>query len=248
MASRFGVTCVSVAALSLASWGAYADHKHGHGDNHDDAEHHHDDHAHHDDGEANLGEQEAHVHGAWEMFAALDDATLSVTLKGPLVDALGFETLPASDEEWNAVAALKEKLLSHKSVLALDERARCDLETPAAIALPAGFSKAVAEDDHDDHDHEDHGHDDHDDADHDHDDHDHEGHDHDDHAHHDIHTNNLEVTYVFDCASPTRLGGITVAGFETFPAMENVEAVFLGDVSQIVNQLDKKSPTLEIGK
>ncbi len=205
---------------------------------------------------------EAHVHGAWELFAALDDARLSVTLKGPLVDVLGFETFPDSDEERGAVANLREKLKSSEVMVTLDGRARCELVSPAAVVLPAGFptedgesasSDAHDHGEHDDHDHHD-DHSDHDDHD-DHDDHaahehehEHEKHhdDHADHADHDVHTHNLEVTYAFDCASPARLGEITVSGFETFPTIENVDAVFLDDTRQTADRLERGSQTLKI--
>lgn len=203
----------------------------------------HDDHGHRS--------HEAHVHGSWEMFAALDDQLLSVTLKGPLVDALGFEAAPKTDKERNAVAALRVQLQSSEKVLVLDERAQCQLTEPATIILPESFSgdaggaEAAHENEHsgyhdyhkDDH-HED-GH---------HDGHDNHGSDdgHEDHDDHSIHTNNLEMTYVFDCAAPTRLSEITVSAFETFPAIEVMDSVFLSDVTTVAQELNRDSRTLTI--
>ncbi len=206
------------ASFALCLGNAYAGERHDH-DHHDD----HDHRAH-----------DVHVHGTWELFAALDDARLSVTLKGPLVDVLGFETVPDTDEEYSAVVRLEDQLKSSEAMLALDDRARCELSEPAAIVLPEGFSTETAKHangkahDHDDK--KEH--------------HAHEGED--SHSDHDVHSHDLEVTYTFNCASPDRLGEITMAGFETFPAIENVDAVFLGDALQIARRLESGSRILQI--
>ncbi|MEO1251330.1 MAG: DUF2796 domain-containing protein [Pseudomonadota bacterium] len=184
------------------------------GDKHDHA---HEDHRSHD----------AHVHGSWEMFAALDDAQLSVTMKGPIVDMLGFERVPETDAERAFVADLKERLTSHQTMLAIDDRAGCTSSTPADIVLPAGFSDASGED------RKVHAHDDHDHA-------------HDEHGDTDIHLNDLEITYIFNCASPSRLRSISVPAFDAFPAIESVEAVFLGDAQQAARRLMRDSQSLKI--
>ena len=153
------------------------------------------------------------------MFAALDDAQLSVTLKGPIVDILGFEAAPASDQERQAVAALADRLKTVEVMLSLDQRAGCELSAPVAVALPEGFSSE-------------HAHGDKDGA----------------HAHdaHDIHDSDVELTYDFVCASPARLGAITMTGFETFPGIETVDAVFLSDGKQAAHRLERRSQVLQI--
>ena len=172
---------------------------------------------------------EAHIHGAWELFAALDDKQLSVTLTGPLVDALGFETIPDTDEERTAVTDLHDRLKSFEMMLTLDELARCKLSQASAV-FPEGFSTENAKAQHDDHD-----------------DHDHDEHDgHEEHDNHDAHSNNLEVTYVFDCASPARLRAITMTAFDTFPTIENIDAVFLSDAKQLMQHLEPKKNALTL--
>ena len=230
------------APLALCLGNAYAGEHHDH-DHHDD----HDHRAH-----------DVHVHGTWELFAALDDARLSVTLKGPLIDVLGFETVPDTDEEYSAVVRLKDQLKSSESMFTLDGRARCELSEPVAIVLPEGFSTETARRA--------------DDKAHDHDDKkEHHAHESEDsHSDHDVraadsapdgrlgpatarrhwrkspHSHDLEVTYTFNCASPDRLSEITMAGFETFPAIENVDAVFLGDALQIARRLESGSRIMQI--
>ncbi|MHA7871770.1 MAG: ZrgA family zinc uptake protein, partial [Hyphococcus sp.] len=53
---------------------------------------------------------DAHVHGTWELFAALDDTQLSVTIKGPLLDVLGFEHAPTNDAERDTVQEIQDRL------------------------------------------------------------------------------------------------------------------------------------------
>lgn len=248
-------SCLS-AVLSISSPSAWAE------EDHDDD--HHQSH-------------EAHVHGAWEMFAALDDARLSITIKGPAVDVFGFEAVPTTDEERATVLKMASQLQAAETLLNVDDRARCALSAPGAVKLPDGFphpesnadaggdeghDEEHAEDHEDDHNnghhedhegpHDDHDHDEHDD-DHDEDHKDSHGDHHEDNAHdegahadHDIHTNNVEVTYLFDCAAPARLGKIAMSGFNAFPAIETVDAVFLGDAASVARRLTRKSQTLKL--
>ena len=206
-------------------------------------------------------QHDVHVHGAWEMFAALDDDQLSVTVKGPLVDLVGFESAPETDEERASLSALTKRLEKPETMVALDKPARCALSAPAVVTLPEGYVLASAdEEDHDHDDHEGHDHDDHDEHDHDehdHDEHDHDEHDHDDqdghddehgddHANHEVRHSDIELTYVFDCDKPARLEAITVTGFASFPKMETVEAVFLSDSAQTARRLEPNTKTLQI--
>lgn len=175
---------------------------------------------------------DAHVHGAWELFAALDDAQLSVTIKGPIVDVLGFETAPASDEERKAVADLAALLETPETMLSLDQRADCKASAPVVVTLPEGFSAQTEKADaHHAHSHDDHAHDDHNDH---------------DHHDHDIHDSDVEVTYAFTCGAPQRLGAITLTGFTTFSEIETVDAVFLSNDTQAAHRLERRSQVLRI--
>lgn len=180
---------------------------------------------------------DAHVHGTWELFAALDDSQLSITIKGPLIDVVGFEHAPATEDEHNAIQQMRSRLAAPELMLSLTERATCTLSEPVQINLPQGFPQV---DMHEGENHEQepdkeadhHGHDEHEDEAH--------------HADHDVHTNDLEVTYAFDCQSPARLRAITMTGFDAFPAIENVDAVFLGDAKQVARRLGRGTQTLAI--
>ncbi len=183
---------------------------------------------------------EAHVHGAWELFAALDDKQLSVTVKGPLIDVLGFERRPADEKEYAAIEELKARLDQPELLFALGGGPDCALSEPVRVLLPEGFSVEHAEHESDAHKADKHK------ASHDHD-HDHDAHDGDaHHADQDVHTNDLEVSYVFQCQSPERLRAITSTAFESFPSIETVEAVFLGDGAQKALRLTPDANTLRI--
>ena len=205
---KLGTTAFFFAGI--ASFTANAADPHDHDHDHNGHDHNHD-HHHHSHG--------AHVHGAWELFAALDGAQLSVTVKGPIVDILGFETRPASDQERAAVVALTERLEPAESMVSIDPRANCALTAPVAVALPKGFAgeDEKADDDH--------------------------AHTHD---HHDIHDSDIELTYTFTCQSPNRLNAITITGFGHFPEIETVDAVFLSDDKQVAHRLEDKAQILHI--
>lgn len=188
-------------------------------------------------GEHDHRAHDVHVHGTWELFAALDDTQLSVTIKGPLVDVVGFEHAPETDDEHNAIQEIQDRLSAPEMMLALDERANCTLLEPVQIILPEGFAQQSIDDA------EDHGHELHEEADH----HGHDEHEDEEHqADHDVHTNDLEVSYAFDCRSPARLRAITMTGFDSFPTIENVDAVFLGDAKQTARRLERGTRTLMI--
>ena len=174
---------------------------------------------------------DAHVHGTWELFAALDSKQLSLTVSGPIVDVIGFEHRPTDDKERATIKVLKARLEQPDNLIALNTRAKCVLAQPAQILLPAGFLTVHTTDkknkSHRDENHQgDEGgkhHGNHED--------DYEAHEDNDHA------SNLEVNYVFNCKTPKRLRSITLTGFETFPSIENVDAVFLSDAKQIARRL-----------
>lgn len=177
---------------------------------------------------------DAHAHGDWEFFAALDRKQLSITITAPIVDVVGFEHAPENEKEYAAIGVLNTKLQNPELLFVLDERAACALATPVQIVLPKSFGKNADLDNHHKEDHENHG---------DHEDHvDH----HDSHGDHSDHVSNLELTYILDCKVPARLRTITITGFDTFPALENVDAVFLSDARQVADRLTRGLKTLKL--
>lgn len=196
MADRRQIVFLSFATLGLIVSAAHA------GDDHDHKHHAH----------------EAHVHGAWELFAALDGTQLSVTVKGPIVDVLGFERPPSDTNEWIAVDELQSRLIEPDILFVLSRRADCGLSEPVKITFPEGFSKDLTKE---------HG----------------ESYEPDDH---DLHTSDLEIGYTLECARPSQLTEINISGFNSFAAIESIDAVFLGDSTQAANRLGRNTRTLNI--
>lgn len=213
MADLRKTALASYAAFLFAAGGAVA------GDDHDHEGHageHRSDHRAHD----------AHIHGTWELFAALDGRQLSLTVKGPIFDLVGFEHAPSSTAEREAFQDAQDRLGAPGTLFSLDGRAKCALREPAAIALPDGFADAFDDERNNA---------------------DHRGHNgegaHDDHN---VHASDVEVSYIFECQSPSRLRTILVTGFDAFPAIENVDAVFLSDAKQAAQRLTRGAHTLTL--
>lgn len=213
---------------------AHDDHEdhHAEGEHDDHEDHHadeeHDDHdAHHSDEAHDQGAGSAHVHGAWSLFAAIDDDTLSVTLTGPLQDVLGFESKPNTSEEREAVEVLLRDLSEAERLITPDPRGQCDLADSVDIDLPEGFvaseTDAGAHDGHDDDGHEDD--------------------EHDDHGDHD-HTADVDINLTYTCGDPDRLSELQVGIFSMYPSIETVESVFLGEAGQVAARLRPEEPAL----
>ncbi|MGF1463709.1 MAG: DUF2796 domain-containing protein [Maricaulaceae bacterium] len=218
----------------------------------------------------------AHVHGAWDLFAALDGDVLRVTLLGPLADLIGDEPAIGSPEEAAALADLNAALMDQAPLVEFNDRAECRVDGPGQARV---IQTADAEHDYDhgehDHDHAEHDHDhgehENDHAEHDHDhgehDHDHDEHDHDhaehnhdhaehdhDHAEHDhdhdqaghSHGGDVEIVYAFSCGRSERLSALTVDAFETYAGIETIDAVFLGDGRQAADRLTASQTRLSL--
>ena len=198
---------------------------------------HKDEHRHH----------EAHVHGQWELFAALDEKALTVNVKGPIVDILGYEYAPKSKQEKDILASVSAKLAEPENIFKLGPNAECNLSEPIAISFPDGFENdgANEKDDHHGHDeHDEHAHSDHEH----HDDEEHAEADHEEHDEHEenVHDSDIEITYSFACAAPSRLKQIVVTGFDAYPEIKEIEAVFINDTRQLAKHLSHESSTFEL--
>ena len=109
-------------------------------DAHDHHDTHHEDEAHHADEDQTRASGSAHVHGAWTLFAALDDDLLSVTMTGPLQDVLGFESAPETPRQHAAVEAMLQDLSRADALIATDPGAQCEPSAPVDIGLPEDFN------------------------------------------------------------------------------------------------------------
>lgn len=183
----------------------------------------------------------AHVHGTYNLFAAVEGDQLAVNVSGPMYDILGFEHAPETEAEEAAISALKQKLMT-ENLVRLDPAAGCILKDSPKIIFPEGYEDPDHDEEGHDHD-EDHAHD--------------EAHDHgEDHAHdadhgddeHDEgegnHGDNADITYSFSCSDLSLLGSLTFTGFAQFPDIKEIEAVLLTSDQQIAAELTEDAPTL----
>ncbi len=196
--------------------------------------------------ETNMAAQHAHVHGHWHMYAALDDDRLTITLNGPAVDIIGFEHVPQTQAERDAVHAASETLMTQE-VVRLTKSAKCKPAAMPEILLPEssdkeGFDKDEHSDDADDVAHASH----HETAADGADDIDADLHDDEDRHDHHHHEAEIEIVYVFSCPATQKLARIEQRLFDYYPAIEEIEAVFLSESKQLVQALTRSSPDLRL--
>lgn len=86
----------------------------------------HGDHAHESKPSHHHGHAHAHEHGRVQLDAALEGATLSLTLRAPLESLLGFEHAPRTDAQKQAAARLVERLRSDATLVRPDPAAGCE--------------------------------------------------------------------------------------------------------------------------
>lgn len=157
-----------------------------------------------------------HVHGVGTLQLVLEENSLSVELRLPAINVVGFEHAPNDAQQkaavQNAVALLKDS----GQVLILSDKAQCKIESAVVT------SELLDHDDHDE------AHDD----DHDHDD----AHD-DDHADHDHAHADFDVSYGFDCRRPTVLKQITLRLFQQLPRLERLDVDMVTTTGQTRQRL-----------
>lgn len=168
-----------------------------------------------------------HVHGVGTLQLVLEENSLSVELRLPAIDVVGFEHAPSDAQQkaavQNAVALLKDS----GQVLILPDKAQCKIESAVVT------SELLEHDDDHDHDNHDEAHDD--DHDHAHDDHDEaHGDDHDDHDH--AHAD-FDVSYGFDCRRPSALKQITLRLFQQLPRLERLDVDMVTTTGQARQRL-----------
>ncbi|MEM8936166.1 MAG: DUF2796 domain-containing protein [Pseudomonadota bacterium] len=170
----------------------------------------------------------AHVHGAWDLFAALDEQTLTITFVGPLTDLVGVEHPIGSAEEAAEIDALRVQLRVIDPLARLSSKAKCALAGPASVNAVQGVDLDDRHAHHEDHDH---------------------GGVHEDphHEHsHDEHGADIEITYSFLCSAPKQLVAIDVSAFDMFDGIQKIDAVFLSESKQAAARLTAETAKLII--
>jgi hypothetical protein len=159
---------------------------------------------------------EAHVHGQGHLDVAVDEATLTIELEGPLDSIVGFERKPRNDKERAAVQRAAQKLRAD-SVFVPTPAAGCKLKEvtlTSSVLDPAllspGQPPATANQEKG------------------------EG---DGHA-------DIDGEYVYTCSNPGALNSLEVNLFDAFPGLKRLDAQVAGPRGQTGAKLTPKSRKL----
>ncbi|WP_026179882.1 DUF2796 domain-containing protein [Hahella ganghwensis] len=163
----------------------------------------------------------AHEHGAAKLNLAVDGNALYLELDSPAVNLLGFEHMPASEEEESRVHQVEELLESPLKLFSLPAGAGCGLQEQS---LESRLFEHETHGEHDKQDDEEH-------ADH----HDHEE------SHADIH-----ASYVFECKSAQNLRYVELSLFDVFPLTEEISAQVISSTGQFNLELTPESKRIKL--
>ena len=182
---------------------------------------------------------DAHVHGVSQLNIAVEGTQISMELRAPGADIVGFEYAAESAEDLDAVETVLATLADPLGLFGFGEAAGCSV-VQADAALEGGEGH-----DHD-HDHEEKA-DGHDHAGHDHDHsegdaHDHAEHDHAEHAGH----SEFNANYLLECADPGAASEMTFAFFDAFPNALEVEVQIISDSGAASFEVMRAEPSLDL--
>ncbi|MDF2235116.1 DUF2796 domain-containing protein [Albimonas sp. CAU 1670] len=174
----------------------------------------------------------AHEHGHGRLELAREGGRLSLTLRAPGADIVGFEHPAEADADLAAVAAAKDLLARPLDLLALPEAAGCEVVSSAAELL----TEAGHDADEDHHDDEAHG----------------EEHDHDtaadedhDHAPAGGHTE-FHAAWELDCADADAIEEIGFPYFQHFAGAQELDVQVVSDRGARAFEVERDEPTLDL--
>ncbi|MAY10563.1 MAG: hypothetical protein CL543_03585 [Alcanivorax sp.] len=157
-----------------------------------------------------------HQHGRAEAAVVVDDATLTLSFRAPLMDILGVERAPESEAERHHFQEQLDRVVAPRP----SEAAGCTLQEEKVTDLAALFPEGDGHHHADDHDH----------------DHDHDHH----HAHH----QDLEATWTYQCDHIAELDAVTWPFLSDFPSLTTEVILLLpgGQGVQTLNPGDTRLP------
>ncbi len=153
----------------------------------------------------------AHVHGTVELTLALEGNTLEIRMESPAANLVGFEHKATTQKEKAAIKKAEAVLLSPRELFSFNGS---DCELKKATADVSGVMG-----DHEHHEHEEH-----------HQEHGEKG------GHDETHSDIL-ADYHFSCNSPGNLTSVTVALFDPFPGIEQINAIWVTETGQGADKL-----------
>lgn len=160
----------------------------------------------------------AHEHGHSALNIAVEGKRVSMELRAPGKDIVGFEHEAATDADKAAMKRAEAALGDPLSLFVLPSAAGCKL---------AAAEVGLAEEDHHAEGHDQHAKD--------------EEAEEGEHA-------EFHAEYALDCADPTRLDAITFAFFERFPGAEEVEVTLVTPSGQSTFEVERGQPRLKLDR
>ncbi|MEM9234167.1 MAG: DUF2796 domain-containing protein [Pseudomonadota bacterium] len=146
-----------------------------------------------------------HDHGKADMAFGLEGQDLTVSFIADLADLVGFERLPQTTEEEQALEELKAQLAQPATIIQLPANTGCELQSADISGMPDA-SAAEKQGDH----------------------------------------FRITVIHMLSCASPGRLREVTVTAFDSFPALEKINAVSFMESGQRGDILTPASQTFRL--
>ncbi|RBW48965.1 ZrgA family zinc uptake protein [Marinobacter sp. F3R11] len=187
----------------------------------------------------------AHQHGHADMQLAFSADEVEVLLQSAAGNLLGFEHLPRTPEDHQAI----EKLTNW-----LEETPLINTPESTCIVKTTTVQHEVTGGHHDDHDHDEHEHHDHDDHDeHDHDEHEHDEHEHDEHEHdehehdHESQHTDITVTQTLSCQGLDKASALTTPLTTRFSGIEDLDVAWAGPDGQGASRLEHGESSFKLG-
>jgi len=170
-------------------------------------------------------EQGAHQHGHGDLELAIEKTVVSINLKIPGDDIVGFEHPPANDKQKAAIENAKKALGDALTLFGIPKEAACKVEETNVHTH--GYKAG------EDHDHK------HDAA--EKDAKDAKGDGTKDHKHGSFH-----AKYKLDCAKPSAITALSVKLFATFPRSQALEIVAVSEKGQVKAEATRKKPNVAL--
>ena len=177
--------------------------------------------------------ERAHEHGVGSLSIAVEGNEVEIELIVPGSDVVGFEHLPSSESERQAVIMGAKTLRDDSGIVILSPKAGCRIED---VEISSGLMKNQ-KDDHkaehkaehkDEHKHE----------------HKHEHKDEHKDEHKEVHAEFI-AHYHFHCDHPEKLTGAKVGFFKVFPTARELEVKWITPAGQGAAELTGDSPSLK---
>jgi hypothetical protein len=164
--------------------------------------------------------ESAHEHGVGTLSIAVEGHEVEIELTIPGSDVVGFEHLPSSKKERQAVIAGAKSLRDVTNILVLSPKANCNVKD-------VEVSSGLLEDQKDDHGHGNK--------------HKHEEKDKDNHK--EVHSEFI-AHYHFKCKNPKLLNSVQLGFFKAFPSAHELDAKWITPKGQGASELTPNSPNL----